>query len=420
MEKLPETSITKIVNFYRFRIRQLKIDFIGWHNIPEKILNKNSVYHKSIVSKILRISKLYNNLTTKTTLGIDNISDDILQEIDNSIIEAQVMLDNLLYRSIDPTIGWVIDNFSKQDKSRLQITDNITSMQEEAKILSIKYPNHLWSTFYSKSYDSFKTKVADLAHENIRFIDTQLMRLYLNTQYSEHLIRLEYKPKKASFLLASDLIGQMIANYPILKDIQDYSMRCNNVTYLVTRRTPGIVSIRFEKYFEDGGVRTKLFTEYTVRAGLGSFRPNSTTGLEINYWTESQSDTDPAQSTLILRFNARLISSTYVYALRLLKSVGAVSDEIYSADLHSFCAKEIGFDIFGIRLIDGVDGSLIDFRFSRPITTISTATYLSEKEESQASPIPYIQCEFIQIAFEIDASKIKSFYNALSLFISIN
>ena len=312
----------------------------------------------------------------------------------HSMIAARVAVDELFYPDVDPTMGWLKHNFNQKDTS-------------------------------------------------LHYVDTQLMRLFFNDANTGEICSWEYKPRRTE--LAPRLKSLDLENAPwngsgnslfFVTASESQQLECNFLSspLSILKQTPDLLAVRFKcdfQFFTQFKNKLKPITsccEYTFHAGVGSHRPYSTTGFTAEYWLEGESN-DLAQLDFAISFNLQLPSARPRNDMaRLLYAVGAVSDDVYYCERDLlFTTDDVAAAMYGLRIVDSIDGSYIDYRFSRPLTKIKSEVVGSQstvediinpKEELETSK-PQI-AEVLRLSFFMPAIKIKSIDKSISLFTSIN
>lgn len=273
------------------------------------------------IAKLEEAKKLINLLAEIPfirSLG-DALSSRILEKHSIEILlGANVLLDEVLNWGVEPSSGWI-------KRIKLQNSDNFIS-------------NPFLYTFFnfekgagpSIYYTPRKIKLADIS-------DNFSIQFKVNEKWQ---------------------------NFPTSE----------NSSELVTstlRNSPDIYGL---KICQENSILKKHSSMY-IKAGLGGFEKESTTGLTWDFWFE-QSSENMLPSDLAFKIQLNYPVSTDGLSFRTLGSMGKVSDLLFipsEQGLQSLTEQEGSNNLFGIRIIDGLSHFISDLRCTIPLKAIEIA-----------------------------------------------
>lgn len=232
-------------------------------------------------------------------------------------------------------------------------------------------PNNGWVEL-----DRFKS--ADGLVEEL-ILDTQLMRLYLDTARGGVITEFDYKPRKTNFL---NVLGDAEEALPALRDylvtiasggefIPREKHYCIKSDVKVTRHTTGLVCLRFLQQCSyrtpSGEEQVELSKEFTFKSGIGAHLSNATTGFGVEYMVEGGNPNPDAMLVVDWPFILPSGEGTASIGYPLM-CVGGVSSTRFELHKESLIRGEsVPGGLYGLRLIDGLRDLSLDIRVSRPL-----------------------------------------------------
>ena len=304
-----------------------------------------------------------------------------------SLIQAQVAIDAARFPNIEPLIGWV-----------------------ETTWLDL-----------------------DMDGEEELIVDTQLQRLYLKPSMGGAILEHDYKPRKVNLtnVLTDEPEGgplegefkSSVGLYPCcsLQDAfgkeedKELGFSLEPWDYKILRQAPDVLLIRF---FRELGMGTDLeFNKLlSIRSGIGAHLKEATTGFTVEYWLEGSSK--PEEDVFILSrwhtvVRSEETSAISIYPLLAVSGVGEEKVDLTKEVLTK--GEDLPGGLYGLRFVDGVGNLTIDYRFSKPISSLLTKPVYQSTTLQDEEP----KIQGISFRFNIQAASIFGDTKTNNLFVSI-
>lgn len=279
----------------------------------------------------------------------------VRRRMNQALISAQVEIDFLERPEVDPNEGWI--QFHEQPQFQVyQLQSQLIEMLFKAKTggaLTLDYKprkTNLLSVLDKSERAGFTDFYVEIDGDVERLTEEQLTKIL--------------PPPPGAFSEACE--------------------------FKLLKRNPSAVSIRFEREFSltKGSLLSNF--SFHFKSGIGAHLTNSTTGFSVEYWLEA---VDKPQALMGIQVPIMLPSSAVEGMSAIaLQCVGGVSNLRRSMEEPFFIsAQTIPGGLYGLRLIDGVDGFVIDFRSAKGLLGIyhrpvySAPAHPDEAREYQGS-----------------------------------
>lgn len=258
-------------------------------------------------------------------------------------------------------------------------------------------------------------------------IETQLACITLDRQSAGSLASFEYKPRKHDFAAAWDQtdcalsgIDVVISEDPVRLEPEKFfnglqpalaQAAATPADVSVTRSTKDLVAVRVLSpcIGATAAKPSQIFKQYLFKAGIGAHLNNATTGWSLEYWIEGPTS---AQQSLVTHFSLIMPSAdARTNSIRALTAAGGAAESASGvAPAHRFAADNTPGGCYGIRLIDGITGLLIELRSAKQLTAVFTKSMVDESTKSWNG---------VAVAFVVSASRIADDAHANTIFVSV-
>lgn len=277
---------------------------------------------------------LYNE--AKQTLAELQSSEEIAANADlrikffTALLAADVEMDYINHPDIDPNTGWV----NLQGITRNHVANPI---QIDTQLLNVEFSPDFSGTIRSIGYKPRKICLCNSYHlsDSVPFLSAQIFHA---KDQDELFAALEANRKSTA----------AISKQPQL-----------------LKHTPSLASFRFMNELAPG---ISLVKDYSFKSGVGAHLQNSTTGFQLEYWTEI---TQPISADTFLIIGATLLLQTpaaEAYSLRALTSVGGATDNAWPLDTAwESSANATPGGLHGARIVDSIKNLVVDFRSAKPL-----------------------------------------------------
>lgn len=274
------------------------------------------------------------------------------REAYQSLLHAQVEIDKIKHPEIDPVDGWVLKELIDYDEE-----------QDEEVI-----------------------------------IDTPFIRLYFKPSRGGSLVEFDYKPRKLNLLNTADqeqenfsFTGSLIQEEELETPGQRKKNSCapplEPAKTTILRHSPDLVVTRFVQPIRtlvplgEDSFSAELFKTFTIKAGLGAHLQNSTTGFALEYWLESEAK--PPENVLFALEWTFMLPSANPDGLsaRPLFCVGGEAESTHSlAEPLRLSTDSVPGGAYGIRLIDGLEGYIIELRSAKALRLLEVVPLKGESD----------------------------------------
>jgi hypothetical protein len=233
-------------------------------------------------------------------------------------------------------------------------------------------------------------------------LDNPFLRLYFSTQASG-IKAIDYKPRKIQLLPLNPKF--LSFRGAVLKTIEESPPFTPELLspplgpeFRVIMKSPSLIRARLSEKLRsplaDPTSETALLNkDFTVRAGLGAFLQDATTGFSLEYWLENCTWNDKDSLNLALAWHIYLPSGEQEsLSARPLLCVGAQAEQTVSlASSVRLDSSAFPGGLHGVRLIDGVQGYTIDFRSAKKLGHIYLLSEDPDNLQKSAlnTPLPH-------------------------------
>lgn len=295
------------------------------------------------------------------------------------LIRAQVEIDTIRCPEVDPTVGWV----------------------------QVDPP---------------------AAGADVATVQTQLLQITFDASLGGGLTSFEYKPRKHDFvntyhpdgldfsgaavLLPGNHSATSPARFSELLSSALLALPARRAELAVTRQTKDLAALRVRSSIAGAGATpVGLFQQYFFKAGIGAHLNNATTGWSCEYWLEGPA-APPPSSSLVTVFSL-IVPSTEprTCSVRCLTAAGGTSTTVFGVEQPmSFGAVEAPGGCFGLRLIDGIDGLLIELRSAKQLSSCYLFPLVDPRTRTWNG---------VTVAYVLDAARVFEDQKSNTIFVSI-
>ncbi|HQH27753.1 MAG TPA: hypothetical protein PLP17_10185, partial [Oligoflexia bacterium] len=273
---------------------------------------------------------------------------------------------------------------------------------------------------------------ADGGEETV--VDNPFQRLYFAHSLGGALVEYDYKPRKLNLLNCEARTANSVPAFcgKLLTreaggGFTQLGGEFSFSSVRLIRKSPDLLKVRFVEKLEAGasGARREwtgsLYKDFTVRAGLGAHQANATTGFSLEYWLESDV---PAAADMFVGVEWTMMlpsGDPRVMSARPLLCVGGESERVLA--LTQSWLLDSAFHpggLYGVRLIDGLEGLVIDLRASHRLDFIELAPLWSEGRSAVDSELEQSMCfGGTRVRFIAPLSAFAGDYRSNTIFVSI-
>ena len=211
-------------------------------------------------------------------------------------------------------------------------------------------------------------------------IDNPFIRIYFDAAQGGAIAEFDYKPRKLNLVPSGGACSACFCTvrgdeiiFPDTAAAHAQLQMPPNSGPKVLRRNPDLAALRFTESLSGGPpqIEYTISKDFYVRAGLGAYQANSTTGFNIEYWISGP--TEPPADLHVAFFFSFIFPSgdLRVMSGRPLLCAGGETEWVFPLEkenlLHS---TDVPGGLYGLRLIDGIDSFIIDLRSAKPFSFI--------------------------------------------------
>lgn len=202
-------------------------------------------------------------------------------------------------------------------------------------------------------------------------VDTQLMRLFFGER---GLCTWAYKPRRID-LCSSGLSSpiEWVQDQNTLLPTGVFTTASPVEVWSVLRRSKDIQVLRSQKNLPSKWGSGIVYKDFIFKAGIGAHLPCSTTGFSIELWMEDLGVTFPPEAVLVQQWLLTFPGCAMdAISFRTLHSFGGISE--HAQGLSDFVIqheRDVSAGLHGLRVIDGLESLVIDFRTARGLKAVS-------------------------------------------------
>lgn len=202
-------------------------------------------------------------------------------------------------------------------------------------------------------------------------VDTQLMRLFFG---NGGLCTWAYKPRRVD-LCSSGLSSPMewVQDQNTLSSTGVFTTASPAEVWSVLRRSKDIQVLRSQKNLPSKWGSGVVYKDFIFKAGIGAHLPCSTTGFSIELWMEGLGTSFPEEAVLVQQWLLTFPGcATDSISFRLLQSFGGISEHAQGvSDFFIQYGRDVPAGLHGLRVIDGLESLVIDFRTAHGLRAVS-------------------------------------------------
>ena len=212
--------------------------------------------------------------------------------------------------------------------------------------------------------------------ENLTSLTNPFLSINLDSNLSGNINIFEYFPRK---ILLNDGFSSLYGTIGESHYLNDNLQSPSSVR--IMRKQPDLFALRFDEDLSNAlNLQNKLKCTKVIyiKSGLGSFMPNSTSGLSVDYWLESSNNNiektrSYENENFNLCFPILFPGTSNTISIRALTSMGGEDEKLHklTLDVNQIASEDISGKIFGLRLINSVNHFVIDFRFAHALDKAS-------------------------------------------------
>ncbi|MFN8389530.1 MAG: hypothetical protein U0136_04500 [Bdellovibrionota bacterium] len=267
-------------------------------------------------------------------------------------------------------------------------------------------------------------------------VDSQLKTLFFEPTLAGALVEFDYKPRKVNLSNTSDLQCRNLSFIDGVLELSSAELKASSMQAvaerlvpqegdraepLVTRHTPDLFGLRLIRTLTPKSLKTEssaavsLVKHYAVKAGIGAYLNNATTGFSVEHWVEG---TPPSGSNhyLVSQFCFSLPSGNAEgMSLRPLSIAGGTAEVALTLDELRFVEnRDVPGGLYGTRLIDGINGFVMDLRSAKPLNGMAVFPLVADPELP-----PEDGCGGVCCLFFVELRRVTGDDKANTIFLSI-